>query len=146
MRLVKIIGLIALGAVIGGIAVLAILNPDTSAQTSHNGKYENLRPRRYKTSLENFALETEKIIPSLTTYGQNWKLVSRSSDTNSALIKAEVPVLIFTDDLEIKAESHKETGEIIVNVYSSQRVGLNDWGENRRHVLQILEALDERFN
>jgi uncharacterized protein (DUF1499 family) len=146
MKLIKKIGLAAIGAAAAGIAVLAILNPDTSAQTSADHKNEKMRPRKYKTSLENFVAETVKIIPAQTTYGQNWKLVSSSSDKNSALIKAEVPVLVFTDDLEIRAESGAETGEITVNVYSALRVGLNDWGENRRHVLQILEALDAEFS
>ena len=146
MKLIKKIGLAALGAAAAGIAVLAILNPDTSAQTSADHKNEKMRPRKYKTSLENFVAETAKIIFAQTTYGQNWKLVLSSSDKNSALIKAEVPVLVFTDDLEIRAESGAETGEITVNVYSALRVGLNDWGENRRHVLQILEALDAEFS
>lgn len=145
MKLVKKIVIAAGIAAVAGIAILAILNPDKFAGTSAGSKDENLRPRRYKTSLEKFTSETEKIIPALTTYGQNWKLASSNLYKARASIKAEVPVLVFTDDLQINAESDEEKGEIIVNVYSALRVGFNDWGENRRHLLQILKALDEKF-
>lgn len=145
MKNIKKIGIAVVGAAAVGIAALAIANPDKFAETSADAKDERLRPRRYKTTLENFTAETEKIIFAQTTYRQNWKLVSSNLYENSALIKAEVPVLVFTDDLEIKAETIAEKGEIIVNVYSALRVGLNDWGENRRHILQILEAIDEKF-
>lgn len=144
MKLIKKIGILLVAALAVAITCLAIANPDTFAETSAESKDESLRPRRYKTSLENFAAETEKIIPTLTTYGQNWKFVSRNVYENSASIKAEVPVLVFTDDLEIKAVRVQD--EVIVDIYSSQRVGFNDWGENRRHVLQILQTLDERFS
>lgn len=146
MRLAKKLGIAAAGAVAVSLVVLAIQNPDTSAQTSADSKNENMRPRKYAASLENFVAETEKIIPAQTTYFQNWKLASSNLYENSASIKAEVPVLVFTDDLEIKAERGAENGEITVNVYSALRVGLNDWGENRRHILQILKVLDEKFS
>ena len=145
MKLIKKIGIAVVGAAAVGIAALAIANPDKFAETSADAKDKRLRPRRYKTTLENFTFEAEKIVPAQTTYLQNWKLASSNLYENSALIKAEVPVLVFTDDLEIKAENGAEKGEIIVNIYSALRVGLNDWGENRRHVLQILKALDEKL-
>lgn len=146
MRLIKKIGIATVGAVVVGIVCLGIANPDKYAETSAGGKDKRLRPRRYKTSLENFVAEAVKIVPTLTTYGQNWKLASSNLYENRASIKAEVPVVIFTDDLEIKAESGARNGEIIVNIHSSLRVGVNDFGENRRHVLQILKALDAKFS
>lgn len=145
MKLFKIIGIALVGAAAVGIAALAIANPGKFAETSADSTDERLRPRRYKTTLETFTVETEKIVLAQTTYLQNWKIAASSLYENSASIKAEVPVLIFTDDLEIKAENDAEKGEIIVNVYSTLRVGNSDFGENRRHVLQILKALDERF-
>ena len=126
-----------------GLGMLAALNPTNVAETSE--KSEALRSRHYKTDLQNFVAETEKIIPTLSTYGQSWRIVESKTENNSATIKAEVPVVIFTDDMEIKATFNAENNEITVNVHSVSRVGKSDLGENRRHILQILAALDEKF-
>lgn len=144
MSIIKIIG-IAAGAAIAGLAGLAVLNPGNVAETSETPKEEALKTRRYKTDLKNFTVETEKIIPTLTKYGQNWRFVSTGADEKTATIKAEIPVVFFTDDLEIEAENDAGKGEIIVNIRSNSRVGKSDLGENRRHVLQLLAALDEKF-
>lgn len=144
MSIIKIIG-IAAGAAIAGLAGLAVLNPGNVAETSDTPKEEALKTRRYKTDLKIFIAEVEKIIPTLTKYGQNWRFISTTEDENTATIKAEIPVVFFTDDLEIKAENDAENGEVVVNIRSHSRVGKSDLGENRRHVLQLLAALDEKF-
>jgi uncharacterized protein (DUF1499 family) len=144
MNILKILGIVV-GAAAVGVAGLAVANRGNVAETAENHKDESLRPRKYKTNLENFVAGTEKLIPSLASYGQNWKFVSGNVSENSAVIKAEIPVIVFTDDLEIKAEFDAETGETIVNLRSASRVGNTDFGENRRHALQILQALDEKF-
>jgi uncharacterized protein (DUF1499 family) len=145
MNILTILG-IAAAVVAAGLAALAVMNPGNVAETSEAGKDKSLRPGRYQTDLETFIGETEKIIPTQKTYGQNWRLASSNLSEDWASIKAEVPVLFFTDDLEIKAETSQEPGEIIVNVRSASRVGHSDLGENRRHVRQILRALDKRFS
>ena len=144
MNILKILG-IAAGAAAVGIAGLAAANPGNVAETAENHKEENFRPRKYKTSLQNFVAELEKLIPALTSYGQNWKFVSAEVSENSAAVKAEIPVVFFTDDLEIKAEYDAQTSETLVNLRSASRLGNTDFGENRRHILQILQALDEKF-
>jgi len=145
MNIIKIIG-IAAGAAVAGIAGLAIMNPNNTAQTSADSQDEALRTRRYKTDLQTFVGETKTLIPTISTYGQDWKVVSSEvAAGNSASIKIEVPVVIFTDDLEVKADFDTEKSEVIVNVHSTSRVGKSDLGENRRHILQILEVLDKWF-
>jgi|SRR5215213_3019107 len=144
MNILKILGIVA-GAAAVGIAGLAVTNLGNVAETAENHKEENLRPRKYKTNLQTFVAELEKLIPALSSYGQNWKFVSADVSENSAVIKTEIPVVVFTDDLEIKAEYDAQTSETIVNLRSASRVGNTDFGENRRHLLQILQALDERF-
>ncbi len=146
MSILKIIGIAAgvAAAGVAGLAGLAAMNPGNVAETSE-GAVSGLKPRRYKTDLKTFTDETERIVPALTKYGQNWKLASSNLYDNSAAIKAEIPVVFFVDDLEVKAENIADTGEIVVNVYSKSRVGKSDLGENRRHVTQILAALDEKF-
>ena len=143
MSILQIIG-IAAGVAVAGLAGLAVMNPSNVAETSED-TVDELKPRRYKTDLQNFVAEAEKIVPTMTTHGQNWKLASSNLYENSASIKSEVPVVVFTDDLEIKAVTNADNNEIIVNVHSNSRVGKSDLGENRRHVLQILAALDEQF-
>ena len=144
MNILKIIG-IAAGAAVAGIAELTIMNPGNVAQTSADSQDAALRTRRYKTDLQTFTSETKTLVPTISTYGQDWKVVSSEAAGNSALIKIEVPVVIFTDDLEVKADFDAPNGEVIVNVHSTSRVGKSDLGENRRHVLQILEELDKWF-
>ena len=133
--------LLLLGAIPAvAFGALAVLNPKNVAETG-----ETLPTRHYKTDLQNFVVETEKIIPTLSTYGQSWRVVESKTENNAATIKAEVPVLFFTDDLVINANFNEEKNETTINIRSASRVGKSDLGENRRHILQILEALDERF-
>ena len=126
-----------------GLGVIAALNPTNVAETSETN--ETLQTRHYQIDFDTFLKETQKIIPTLSTYGQNWRVVESKTKNNSAAIKVEVPVLIFTDDLIVNANFIGEKNETIVNIRSASRVGSSDFGENWRHILQILEALDEKF-
>ncbi|MGI8640696.1 MAG: DUF1499 domain-containing protein [Pyrinomonadaceae bacterium] len=155
MNIIKVLG-IAAGVAVAGLAGLAITNPGNAAETSNDGKDESLQTRRYRVDFKTFVEETEKLIPTLTTYGQSWKLIGsggggggtvggNESQNHSATFIIEVPVAFFTDDLEINANKVAGKDELTVNVRSSSRLGKSDLGENRRHVLQILEALDTKF-
>ena len=141
-----VVGIIAVAAPLGGLLLLTrSLWPTNVAETAPNHAEEALRTRRYRTELKPFADEAQKIVPQLSSWGKNWTLVGAETGENAAVVKAEVPVVVFTDDLMIKAEKDAATGETIVNVRSNSRVGKSDFGENRRHVLMILEAFDEKF-
>ena len=141
-----IIGVIVVVVIFAGLLLIArTFYPTNIAATAPDHAEENLRTRRFKTDLKTFTAETQKIILTLSTWGKNWKYIAADESENSAIIKAEVPVVVFTDDLQIKAEKDAASGEIIINVRSNSRVGKSDFGENRRHVLQILEALDAKF-
>ncbi len=145
MNLLKIIGIAAGAALVGAAGISAVAGEGNSAETSENPSNVNLKTRHYQANLQTFADEAGKIIPTLTTYGQNWKLTASEITEKSAIIKVEVPVVMFTDDLEIKAHSFADNGEISVDLHSASRVGKKDFGENQRHILQILKALDEKF-
>ena len=119
--------------------------PDNVAETAPDGGAKDLKTRVYKTDLANAAKVAAETIPTLSSWGSNWKLTENKVENDTATVKAEVPVVVFTDDLQIRAEKDAATGGIIVNVRSNSRVGKSDLGENRRHVLQILEALDAKF-
>jgi len=134
---------IGVASLVGLLVAARTFYPTNIAGTAPEHAEAVLRTRSYKTDLKTFRAETEKIIPTLSTWGRNWRLISAEENETSALIKAEVPVVVFTDDLQIKAE--KSIDGIVVNVHSNSRVGKSDLGENRRHLLQILEALDAKF-
>ncbi len=117
--------------------------PDNVAETAPDGGAKDLKTRVYKTDPANAAKIALETIPTLSSWGSNWKLTENKIENDTAIVKAEVPVVFFTDDLEVKIK--QTTGGVTVDVRSNSRVGKSDFGENRRHVVQILEALDKKF-
>ncbi len=145
MKIIKLLG-IAAGAAAVGLAGLAAANPGNAAETSADATDANLKTRHYKADLETFVGETEGLIPTMATYGKNWKVISAHIYGNTATIKTEVPVVFFTDDLEIKITQETAANEITVNIHSKSRVGKGDLGENKRHIRQLFKVLDEKFD
>ena len=152
MNIIKLFG-IAAGVAVAGLAGLAITNPGNAAETSDDAKDESLKTRYYQADFQTFIEETKNLIPTMTTYGQNWKLIGggggridAESQHHSETLFVEVPVAFFTDDLEINAVKEANTDKIKVNLHSKSRVGQSDLGENKRHILQLLKVLDEKFN
>ncbi len=117
--------------------------PDNIAETAPDGGAKGLKTRIYKTDLANAAKVVGETIPTLSSWGINWKLTETKIENDIAIIKAEVPVVFFTDDLEVSIKQ-LENG-ISLDVRSNSRIGKSDFGENRRHVAQILEALDKKI-
>jgi len=123
------------------VAVLAALNPSIETRTSPDSSDARLRTRRYEAGIEEVRRSTLEIIPQLRKYGARWRL--SESDVENKIV-AEVPVFVFTDDLIITLRD--DEGATTVDVHSKSRFrGRSDLGENRRHVLQLLAALDEKF-
>jgi len=115
------------------------------AETSDETSDAQLRNRRYAAKPEVIREFLSENIPGISTYGRRWRLISTTATDANLLtvIKAEVPVVIFTDDLELRLQAQAET--TIVSIRSASRIGQGDWGENRRHILQVLELLDREF-
>jgi hypothetical protein len=105
---------------------LAARHPGNTAQIQRHD------PRRL-TEVRQALLAT---IPQLRTYGRFWKLSGATSHT----ISADVPVLIFTDDLTVMLR--EEDNGVLVDVKSHSCVGKSDLGENQRHIAQLLNALE----
>ena len=142
MNICKAKWLILPVAVVGaGVAVLAAMNPNIEARTSPENPDARLSTRRYKSSLENVRASTLETIPGLRKYGAHWQLSPTQVENQ---VRAEVPVLGFTDDLIVTLS--EENGATRLDVFSKSRFpGRSDLGENRRHILQLLAALDEKF-
>lgn len=131
-------------------AVLLVRNPTNVAQTRPDHPDPSLRTRRYPDHADSVAMRrtVEEIIPALSTYGQSWRLVGTSPDTDPTsgfIIRAEVPVLFYTDDLEVRVQPDRGGAYWLIHVHSQSRVGKSDLGENRRHIKQFLKALDEKL-
>ena len=129
-------------------AVLAACNPGNVAQTSPDHPKPALRTRRYARTADAKALRQaiERVISTRTTYGRSWRLVGTTLTPDGGFtVRAEVPVLFYTDDLEVQVQPDSKDTQWRVDVTSRSRVGKSDLGENRRHVKQLLEALDHNL-
>lgn len=120
--------------------------PDNVAETSPEGGEKQLRTRVYKADPETVRQTVRETIPELSTWGSAWKLTGDGeTEEDGREVRAEVPVLVFTDDLSVTIREADEKGRTRVDVRSASRVGKSDFGENARHVRKLLAALDERL-
>ena len=117
--------------------------PDNIAETSADGGSKQLRTRFYTKPIDDVFGAAEKTVPTLSTYGSAWKVVDKTDGGKARKIKVEVPVIVFTDDLEVTIKPADNEHEVQVDVRSQSRVGKSDFGENARHVRKFLAALDE---
>lgn len=122
------------------LAVLGALNPTNFAATQADHPDARLRPRRYRCSVDEVREAVEAIIPNLATFGRRWRVVA----TQPGEVRAEVPVLVFTDDLTVTLRAAPDS--VLVEARSSARLGRSDLGENRRHLVQLLTALDTKLS
>jgi uncharacterized protein (DUF1499 family) len=144
----KVLIILGIFVVIAVVAILIIgrtFYPDNVAETSPNGGSKKIASRYYAVDVATAAKSVEEIIPTLSTWGGNWKLIESKIEGNSAIIKAEIPVVVFTDDLTVTITTQEKSDSAKIDVRSSSRVGKSDFGENRRHIVQILEAMDKKF-
>lgn len=135
------------GALLTAVIIAAVIllcgGTTRTAETSVEAPEEKLRTRFYETDSATVKRAVEETIPTLQTYGRHWRLVKTDNGAFNGKVEAEVPVFIFADDLQV--EIKREADKTVVNVHSASRVGMGDWGENRRHILQLLEVLDKNF-
>ena len=119
--------------------------PTNRAQTAPDAAPE-LQTRIYSPSVNEVYAAAQAVIGEQQTWFRQWRIVPQAeihAGTPHHQIKVEVSVLFFTDDLTVKIDA--SNGKTRLNVESQARVGQGDFGENRRHVVQFLEALDERL-
>jgi len=118
------------------------------AGTSPNSADASLRTRFYDAAPPTVSAQVLEAVAGLSTYGQPWRVIdsvavgASAFETSAFQIRCEVPVLVFVDDLTVIIEARE--GGSRVDVRSASRVGQGDFGENARHVRQILSALDKR--
>ena len=135
---------LVVAAVIAIVVVGRTFYPDNIAQTSEHGGTKGLKTRVYKSDTETVKRASAEVISGLTSWGNAWKLTDETDGGVELRLKAEVPVVVFTDDLEVTIKGN-EDGTVDVNVRSESRVGKSDFGENARHVRKFLSALDRKM-
>lgn len=125
------------------VAKLTNTNPPSNrVATTPNHEDEALRSRFYEAPLSRVISAAQTTLARQRTYGRSWKVTGYDSSTaDSQQIHVEVPVLVFTDDLTVSIKQDGD-GHTRVDCISASRLGKGDFGENRRHVLQFLDALD----
>jgi hypothetical protein len=134
------------------VIALSLQNPGNIAQTRSDHVDPQLRTRHYSHSLEQVSQVVREIIPQLKTYGGRWRRIQQNGlmslrlpgEMGTKTEIAEVPVLVFTDDLVVTMRGDDK--QTTVDVRSASRVGRSDLGENRRHILQLLHALGQKLN
>ena len=124
--------------------------PVSGAQTSPDSKDLALKTRFYNAPWNVVVDAAQSAFAAQKTYGRAWKRGKNSiagAEPGAKLrevLRAQVPVILFTDDLEVTL-SESDNGQIRVDCASKSRIGRGDFGENRRHIIQFLRALDEKL-
>jgi uncharacterized protein (DUF1499 family) len=136
------VGTFLLVVILSLFAVGRFFYPDNVAETAPDGGAKDLKTRFYKADPATVRKTVQDVIPQLSTYGSGWKIVNDKTGAEN-VITAEVPVVFFTDDLTVTIKENED--ETRVDVRSASRVGKSDFGENARHVRQLLAALDEKL-
>jgi len=114
-------------------------NPPTNrAQTALDAPDPALQTRVYAAPTEQVADKVRAL--QISTYGRAWKLNEGAGQTPNRIV-FRVPVIVFTDVLTVSLQS-EGAAKTRVDVESHSLVGQGDFGENRRHVKQLLNALD----
>jgi hypothetical protein len=130
-----------------------VLNPNppvSAVETSPDADDAELKTRFYSASWSEGVSAAQRVLHQQRTYGRAWKMGRNSiagakpGEKLVETLRAHVPVVIFTDDLEVVL-SEEDTNRIRVDVKSKSRIGRGDFGENRRHVVQFLAALDRKL-
>lgn len=111
-------------------------NPPTNRAQTSPGASEDVRTRVYSAPLNEVEAKVHAL--RLSTYGRGWTIVPGNAKDE---IVFRVPVIVFSDLLTVSLHAGDE-GKTRVDVESHSLVGQGDFGENRRHIRQILRALD----
>lgn len=140
----RVVTCLSVSAFLATFFFLAFMNPTNIAQTRLDHSDAAMRTRVYRAPLAHVAAVVKLAIPTLKTYGRAWKLKEARADGDGYVLRAQVPVIVFSDALEVTIREDKPR-HVRLDVRSASRVGRSDLGENRRHVIQLLRAVDKQL-
>lgn len=124
------------------------VDAQNDAATTFDNPIVNLRTHRYDLPPQDIYEAALDAVKSSRTYGQPWTISFTEYMPNQELgrISAEVPVLMFVDDISITIQPvGGQTTDYRVDVYSTSRVGEADFGANGRHIVRFFRALDKKL-
>lgn len=116
-----------------------ILDRTDDCQTAPEAADPALRTRVYAATPEAVRDAVKTALARQSTRGRGWNTVAERED-GALAIRVEIPVLAFTHDLTVTVSPHERGARL--DIHSRSRVGRGDFGESKRHVLQLLAALD----
>ncbi len=131
-----------LGALLAFAKTMNSNPPTNSARTSPGDPV--LPTKKYGLAPEIAAPRIAKL--QLSTYGRAWKFVGQTQTSPDEIeLQFRVPVLVFTDILTVSLR-RQDDETMAVNIESHSQIGQGDFGENRRHVRQMMKAIDELYS
>ena len=142
-KLILILVVVLLLSIGGILFVGRTYFPDNVAETSPDGGTKQLMTRYYQEAPDEVVKITKEEISGLSSWGASWKLTGSEKENGRTTVNAEIPVLVFVDDLTVTIS--KDDKNTRVDVRSASRVGKSDFGENARSVRKLLAALDARL-
>lgn len=111
-----------------------------TAETVENAAFPELRLRAYAIPRAHLIKAVIRSVDSL----KRWKWVRREPELGLFQAVVTSPLWRFKDDVYILV-SDLPTGKKQVYLYSASRVGRADFGANRRHILDLYEALEQEL-
>ena len=138
---------ISVAALLIAAKVLNTSPPTNSVSTASDAPPE-LKTRVYERDIAQVYAVAQNVAAEQKTWFKKWRIAHRAQTQAQAgpqqrQFDVEVPVLFFTDDLKVSISA--DANGTKVDVESHSRVGQGDFGENRRHIVQFLKALDEKL-
>ena len=128
-------------------------SPLTNSASTDSNAAPELKTRVYAPDVARVYAAAQSVITEQKTWFKSWRVVNGTqthaesqahAGPQQCQLDVEVPVLFFTDDVKISISAG--AGGTQVDVESRSRVGQGDFGENRRHIVQFLKALDEKLD
>ena len=136
-----LVPLVFLGAFVVFAKVMNTNPPTNSARTSPDDA--ELPTTLYQTQPELAAPKVAKLRRS--TYGRAWKFVAQHNVSPDEIqLVFHVPVVVFTDVLTVSLK-RMDAQTTQVNIESHSQIGQGDFGENRRHIRQMIAVMNDYF-
>ena len=107
------------------------------AETTQDSPFPELRPHRYDAPPALIFDITRRAVERL-----RWEVTGMNNDTHEITAVVTTKIWGFKDDVKIQIQPAQPSGSLLV-VRSASRVGKGDLGANTRHVMDLVEVVDE---
>jgi len=121
-----------------------ILTENSLESTLISHELPDLRVRQYDDyTVQEIYQASIAAVQATKSYAQPWRIkFAELEEDQAGRIVVQVPVLWFTDELNITVERKGDLSGILVRLFSQSEARDRDYGENARHIKQFYEALE----